>query len=133
MSEAKFATCINCIDGRVQLPVYNWLKEFFKVDYVDMLTAPGVDKVLCCGAPEVVEDIRQKVLVSVNAHKSTAIAVVGHYDCTANPGTREEHQEQIRQAIQIVLGWSLPSIQVIALWVNEQWQVECIDSSLCSE
>jgi len=36
-----FCTAVNCMDGRVQLPVINYLKERFSANYVDMITEPG--------------------------------------------------------------------------------------------
>jgi len=42
----KFATCLNCMDGRVQLPVIHWIKENYGVDYVDMITEAGMDGAL---------------------------------------------------------------------------------------
>lgn len=36
----KFATAINCIDGRTQLPVIEWARKKYGVDYVDMITKP---------------------------------------------------------------------------------------------
>ncbi|MEN6292607.1 MAG: carbonic anhydrase [Methanobacterium sp.] len=38
-----FATCLNCIDGRVQLPVINWIMKNYNVKYVDMITKAGMD------------------------------------------------------------------------------------------
>jgi hypothetical protein len=38
-----FATCLNCIDGRVQLPAINWITEKYNVKYVDMITEAGID------------------------------------------------------------------------------------------
>ena len=46
MKDKKFATAINCMDGRVQLPVINYLKDQYKIDYVDMITEPGPIKIL---------------------------------------------------------------------------------------
>ena len=37
----SFYTAINCMDGRVQLPVIYYLKERFGVPYVDVITEPG--------------------------------------------------------------------------------------------
>lgn len=45
----SFGTVLNCIDGRVQIPVINWMKENFDLDYVDLITEPGMDKVLSQG------------------------------------------------------------------------------------
>ena len=85
IKQSKFATAISCIDGRVQKPVTEWMRTHFNVDYVDMITEPGPDKALTQGPVEVVESIRRKVLVSITAHYSSVIAVVGHHDCAGNP------------------------------------------------
>lgn len=36
----KFAAAINCMDGRTQVPVIEFLKNKYGVDYVDMITEP---------------------------------------------------------------------------------------------
>ena len=41
-----FACAINCMDGRVQGAVKNYIKENYKIDYVDMVTEPGPNKIL---------------------------------------------------------------------------------------
>lgn len=51
IAKDKFGTAINCIDGRVQLPVIKWLKENYYLDFVDMITEPGPDKVLSWNLP----------------------------------------------------------------------------------
>ncbi len=43
---ATFATAINCMDGRTQEPIINYMKNKFKVDYVDMISEPGPVKAL---------------------------------------------------------------------------------------
>jgi hypothetical protein len=45
-SHAKFATAINCIDGRTQNPVIEWMRKHYSVSYADMITEPGVDAIL---------------------------------------------------------------------------------------
>jgi len=45
----KRAICLNCIDGRVQLPVIEWIKQNYGVDHVDMITEPGMDGFLADG------------------------------------------------------------------------------------
>ncbi|MBI4216643.1 MAG: hypothetical protein HY687_04560 [Chloroflexi bacterium] len=124
----RFATAINCIDGRVQGPVLEWMKEHLGVDYIDKVTEPGPDKALTQGTAGVVEAIRQKVQVSISAHGSRAIAIVGHYDCAANPVSREEHLRQIRECIGVIASWGFPA-RILGLWVNEQWQVEHVSDT----
>ena len=42
----KFYTVINCMDGRVQLPVIKYLQKRFNVEYVDSITEAGPNLVL---------------------------------------------------------------------------------------
>lgn len=45
MSSKIFATTINCMNGRVQIPVIDYMKSKYGVDYVDMVTEPGPNKI----------------------------------------------------------------------------------------
>lgn len=128
MSHGKFGTAINCMDGRVQLPIINWMKEQFNLDYVDMITEPGADKAVCDGWFELIEDIKAKVLISVNKHGSKIIVIAGHDDCAGNPVTPEEHKAQLKKSVKEVLSWKLPLEKVIAVWVNKDWRVEVVNT-----
>ncbi len=123
--EGNFGTAVNCIDGRVQQAVSDWVKHHCRVRWVDAITEPGPDKVLSAGESPALEAIRAKVTLSVRAHGSGVVAVGGHYDCAGNPVTDEEHFEQIRRSVEVVAGWDLP-VRVIGLWVNEQWGVDIV-------
>ncbi len=64
---SKFATAINCMDGRMQIPVIVYLKNKYEVDYVDMITSPGTNKVLAESKNKaVLESIKRYVEISVN-------------------------------------------------------------------
>jgi hypothetical protein len=41
----KFVMAINCMDGRTQLPIIEWLKKEYGATYVDMITEPGPNKI----------------------------------------------------------------------------------------
>ena len=125
----KFATAINCMDGRVQLPVINWLRENLSVDYVDMITEPGPDKILAEGSAAAQESIKARVLISVNKHGSDTIMVVGHHDCAGNPVTRAQHETHIRQSVIRIHSWKLPVKRVFGAWVDENWKVEIVEAS----
>jgi len=125
MAEGSFATAINCMDGRTQRPVMDWLTDRFKVDYVDAITDPGVDKILTAGTPEQIDSIKNRVLISVKAHGSGHIAIVGHHDCAGNPVSEEEHHQMTREAVDVVAGWDLP-VKILGLWVGPDWTVEVI-------
>ena len=115
------ATCLNCMDGRVQLPVLTWIKANFPVDFVDVITEAGMDGVLA--KQEDISEILRSVKVSVSINKSTRLFVVGHYDCRGNPVDETLHRKEITKAVKRLIPlW--PDQQVVGLWVNDRWQVE---------
>jgi carbonic anhydrase len=125
MKKGKFATALNCMDGRVQVPVIEFLKKKFKVDYVDMITEPGIDKILAEGNKELISWIKEKIKISVKKHNSKIIAIIGHADCAGNPVEKEKHIEQIKKGMKIIKLMRL-NVRIIGLWVNENWQVEVV-------
>ncbi|HEY1387377.1 MAG TPA: carbonic anhydrase [Ktedonobacterales bacterium] len=128
MAVGTFATAINCIDGRAQRPVSDWMRIQYSVDFIDTITHPGPEKGLTQGPQATIDIMRANVGVSVSAHESKLIAIAAHHGCAGNPVSDEEHQEQVRAACQVVIAWGLP-VRVIGLWVNEWWQVELIADS----
>jgi hypothetical protein len=122
-----FGTAINCMDGRVQMPVTNWLRNQYEVDYVDMITEPGPIKFLAEGEdPLVSASIQRRLEISVNHHNSKLVAIAGHHDCAGNPVAKETQLKQIVTAIKTVEGWNF-KVRVIGLWVNENWEVQEVD------
>ena len=81
MSANQYATAVNCIDGRVQMPVFEYIKTMYGVDFVDMITEPGPIRTLSeNGEKIIIESIRRRVEISVLKHNSELIALVGHHD-----------------------------------------------------
>jgi hypothetical protein len=101
------------------------LKEKFNVDYVDLITEPGMDKVLSQGQWGEIERLREKVIISITAHDSDIVAVVGHYDCAANPVGDCKHFRDIVASTYTVKSWGLPVV-VVGLWVDEFWRVHVV-------
>lgn len=124
--EGTMVTALNCIDGRTQIPVINWLKETYGVDYVDSITAPGIDKVLYQGECNEISMLKSDVTVSVTSHHSKVIAIVGHYDCAANPVSYSQHLEDIIASMNVVKTWGF-DVNVIGLWVDEFWNVYVVN------
>lgn len=121
----KYGTALNCIDGRTQLPVIRWMKEHFDLDYVDLVTEPGMDRVLSQGSLNEIGRVRENLEISILAHDSHTVAVVGHYDCAANPVERRKHIRDIGASVYEVKSWELP-VRVIGLWVDEYWRVHVV-------
>ena len=127
MTARKFATAINCMDGRVQLPVINWMKERYNVDYVDMITEPGPELLLSANNDHAaIESIRKRLEISVTKHYSNLVAVITHHDCAGNPTDAETQHMQVLDALSTVESWNL-NVQVIGLQIDENWQVHQIE------
>lgn len=122
-SDKTFACAINCMDGRVQDAVKDYMKKNYGVDYVDMITEPGPNKILCdcqdCDK-EVIEDIKKRVEISVGHHGSKVVAIVGHFGCAGNPASKEEQIKHLKKAEEVVKGFGFP-VEVILLWVDGDW------------
>lgn len=118
----KFACAINCMDGRVQDAVKDYMKKNYDVDYVDMVTEPGPNKILADDtAEEIVENIKKRVEVSVHHHGSKVVAIVGHFGCAGNPTEKEEQIEHLRMAKKTVELFKFP-VEIALLWVHGDWQ-----------
>ena len=124
MMDFRFGTAINCIDGRTQEPVIDFMKQKYNIYGVDMVTFPGVDGVISNREnSDEIAFIRNAVSISIEKHRSPIIAVVGHFDCAGNPGNREHHYADIQRAVQEVSSWSFQA-QVVGLYVNDKKQIE---------
>jgi len=123
MKNYTFGTAINCIDGRAQEPVVAFLKKRFAVDYIDMVTEPGVDKVLSQYTDkQIITSIKKRVQISIKRHNSKIITIAGHYDCAGNPVDIKRHLKYIKKAVQNVDKWDL-GVSVYGAWINKNWKV----------
>lgn len=123
----KFSTAINCIDGRIQLPVIHFLRSRFNGGWIDMITEAGPCKILsehtCQGT---VDSILKRMDISVNTHNSREIAIVGHHDCAANDADKLEQCRQVKQSIEFLKG-HFPQPEYIGVWVDKYWHAWEID------
>ena len=126
MSREKFATVINCMDGRTQLQTNQWIREEFGVDHVDTVTEPGPDRILSDPNDPQIDSIKIRVLVSVKKHGSRNVVIVSHTDCWGNRVSKKEHLEQLKRSMEIVRGWGF-GVNVIGIWIGEDWKVREID------
>lgn len=119
----SFCTVVNCMDGRTQLPVNDYLRRRFDVKYVDTITEPGPVAILgTVGGHPAAESILRRTDISVKKHHSQGLAVVGHWDCAGNPAPEETQRQQAQAAMALLRG-RYPSLPVIGLWVDEQWRI----------
>lgn len=122
--KTKFVTCLNCIDGRVQLPVINWIITNYDVKYVDMITAPGIDGLMADMGTNI-KDILEKISISKNVHLTNQLFIVGHHDCLANPVKDETHNQQIIDSVDRIKE-SYSTCNIIGLWVDSKFNVQVV-------
>ncbi len=115
------------MDGRTQLPVIEWMKSRYGVEYVDAITEPGPVKVLAevPDGPAAVS-VRDRTAISVEKHGSRVVAIVTHYDCAGNPVEKPEQMVQLVSALKTVKSWGFDA-EVIGVWVDEDWQVHPVE------
>jgi carbonic anhydrase len=119
----SFCTVINCMDGRVQLPVIEYLQENLGVQCVDSVTEPGPVLLLAERADAAaVDSILRRVAISTDVHGSKVVAVVAHHDCAGNPADEATQRGQLGRALDFV-SQSVPGVLVLGLWVDSEWSV----------
>ena len=145
MAGGRFATSISCMDGRIQTVLNDWIRGNYGVDYVDTITAPGVDGRVARN--DDLGKIIQMARISVEKHGSRLIVVSGHHDCAGNPVSEEEHKGHIRSAVSVIGAWEGEHglaggaggnggdgngggaggrIEVAGVWVGETWSAQRI-------
>ena len=127
----RFCTVINCMDGRVQVPVIKYLQERFNAEYVDSITEAGPIKNLAEQASdEQMQSVLFRLDISVKKHSSVGIAVAGHHDCAGNPVPKDEQLVHLQKAVDFLKGQA-GDLEVIALWVDENFEVQEINTTAC--
>ena len=115
----SFCATINCMDGRVQLPVIPFLQDYFKAEFVDSITEPGPVRFFDeTTDPAMLKSIMTRVDISVNHHGSCNIAVCAHPDCAGNPVDDDTQKEQLKKAI-IFLKEAYPNVNVVGFWIKD--------------
>jgi hypothetical protein len=111
------------MDGRTQLPVIEFLKAKYGVGYVDAVTEPGPVRILAeqNNSPQA-DSIISRVDISVNKHKSVAVAIIAHCDCAGNPADEPEQKQQLALAIRF-LKEKYPHLPVVGLWLDSSFDI----------
>jgi hypothetical protein len=125
----SFCTAINCMDGRTQLPVNDYLRNLLGVEYVDTITEPGPPKILAEQQDSpLAKSILTRVGISVNKHGSKSVALVAHYDCAGNPAPEDIQRQQLHVATKF-LAKHYPDVNILALWLDSDWTVHDVPLS----
>jgi carbonic anhydrase len=119
----SFGTVVSCMDGRIHLPVINFLQERFGVDHIDKITEAGPVGIISehPGGSQV-KSIFRLIDISINSHASTGIAIVAHHDCAGNPIPDSDQKLQL-QACLGIFAERYPGYQIIGLWLDEKLDI----------
>ena len=124
MTKPLFATTVCCIDGRIQIPVIEFIRSKSGVDYVDNITEPGVVKLLANNENTLVLDvITQRVGFSIEKHLSGYIYIVAHHDCAGNKVNDSVQMKQVSKAVRLLRKW-FPRSHASGLWVDRNMKVQ---------
>lgn len=118
----KFGTVLQCLDGRPQRKVADYLTTSFGVRHLDSITTAGTVRHLA-EQSEQTANLLANLGISIDKHGSRQVAVVAHYDCAGNPVTAKTQKEQVARAVTH-LSELHPEVEFIGLWLNEHWIVE---------
>jgi len=119
----KFCTVINCLDGRIQLPIISYLQKRFHTEYVDSITEAGPNLILSeLKSKDLVQSILKKVKISIDHHNSVGIAIVGHHDCVGNPTSKDHQMVHLKKAMQY-LQKQYGYAEIIGLWIDENMDI----------
>lgn len=114
---------ICCMDGRVQLPVIEYLKDRFGVAFIDNITDAGPAGILARAAgSESGKLIFHLVDLSIQNHATTQLAIVAHNDCAGNPVADDEQLHQLEQC-RLILTQRYPELEVVVLWLDGSFEV----------
>jgi len=121
----RFGTVVNCTDGRVQYPVMDYLKRHYDFDFFDSANEAGPLRTLTKNSDKCrLTTLKEQIRTSLEEHASQFIALVGHHDCTDNPGDRAFQEKQMDEVLDYLQRSFGTSITYVGLYVNEHWEVE---------
>lgn len=123
----QFGTILECMDGRPQRRVADYLTTSFGVRNLDTITTAGTVRHLAEDTNQT-DIILENLDISMDKHGSRKVAVVAHHDCSGNPVSDKTQKQQIVAAVARLENL-YPNVEVAGLWLNENWIVERIQRS----
>jgi hypothetical protein len=111
------------MDGRVQLPVIDFLQKRFGIDNVDVVSEAGPTLYLAEHKDsEEAKSIMRCVNLSLDAHSSRGIAIIAHESCAGNPSSGALQRKQLYKAVSYT-ATLYPGKEVVGLWIDDDWNV----------
>jgi hypothetical protein len=123
-----FFTVVGCMDGRIQEPVAAFGREKFGAKFADTITEAGIVGLIANNPePKFIENLKFKLLVSVEKHHSKGIVVDSHQECSGNPVEDEQHKQDIKASVDFVRNLIENKVPVLGVFVQREsdgWKAE---------
>lgn len=124
----SFFTVVGCMDGRVQEVMARFGKEKFRAKFADTITEAGIVGLISNNpSSEFIENLKSKLLVSIEKHHSKGVLVDGHQECAGNPVSDEEHRQDIKTSVEFIkklIDNKVPVIGVFVVRQGDDWIVK---------
>ncbi|HET9258733.1 MAG TPA: carbonic anhydrase [Acidimicrobiia bacterium] len=120
----RYGSVLECMDGRSQRKVADYLNTVFGVRNLDTITTAGAIRHLAEDTDQT-QTLLANLAISVDKHGSHQIAVVAHHDCAGNPVPDNTQKTQVSRAMARIREVH-PNAEVIGLWLDANLIVERI-------
>jgi len=119
-SNVNYGTVINCIDAPIRLPVIEFLKFVWKVQWVIVINEAAPEKVLSEGKDaQAIEHIHQNIRASLGNQAQKRLAIVSHYGCNLNKAGDVEKKGMLRKAVDYLKN-KYSGVEVLGIWVDKE-------------
>lgn len=125
-----FFTSIGCMDGRVHPAILSYGQNKFKAKYADTITEAGlVGQITKQDIDQnLIESVKNKLLISLTKHQSKGIIVHGHQECAGNPVADEQHKQQVKETAKLIRtmvgAMTIEVAPVFVLRNGKNWKVK---------
>lgn len=100
-----FFTVVGCMDGRCQELIAEYGRRIFGAQFADTITDAGIVGLLANNpSDEVLFDLKTKLRISSDKHKSRGVLVYGHSDCAGDPVNDITQKDHVLKAVAVVKG-----------------------------
>ncbi len=121
-----FFTVVGCMDGRVQWPCANYGKEKYDAQFPDTITEAGIVGLIAAGPDDKFrQNLKFKLLVSIDKHHSKGVVVDGHQECAGNPVDDDKHRDDIKKSVEFISELIEKKVPVVGVFVvrdGDEWK-----------
>lgn len=119
----KFACAFTCIAGEITEAVIDFMRKEYGVDYIDLITEPGINRVLANShsiPPILLRRFKKSMEISVNKKESKIVAIAGHEGCLDNPHGKQVQTQHLEECRRTIESFGCKGIEkIVLLWIRD--------------